>query len=90
MSHPHYNVSSKYGAPMGRNTTGEDLTGKCRLERVRLDSGGYDKGGAYWGTPSNLWYASDDAGNEHYLRAYDRAEAKLKLMKKYPGIRFYR
>ncbi len=44
------NVSSKYGAPMGRHT-GPTISygGKITLQRVRLNSGGYDNGGAYWG-----------------------------------------
>lgn len=44
-------VNTEYGAPMGR--TGRDITNagpvKMHLELVPLDSGGYDKGGAYWG-----------------------------------------
>lgn len=44
-------VNNERGAPMGR--TGRDIKNagpvKMRLEVVALDSGGYDKGGAYWG-----------------------------------------
>ncbi len=51
-------VSTKFGAPMGRaninptNPQPEKTVFDCR---VPLDSGGYDKGGAYWGIGSQLW-----------------------------------
>lgn len=49
-------VGSKYGAPMGRRNVGEKPTDGTKVFdcRVPLDSGAYDKGGAYWGFPSNL------------------------------------
>lgn len=45
-------VSSRYGAPMGRHTGPDFLcaeAGRVTLRRIRLDRGGYDPGGAYWG-----------------------------------------
>ena len=53
-------VSSKYGAPMGRNGCRPlDFNAplKFYLRRVPLNSGGYDSGGAYWGHGSPLYYA---------------------------------
>lgn len=44
---------SKYGAQMGRM---DKATGKCKLGKVRLYDG-YDIGGAYWGSPSDLYCA---------------------------------
>lgn len=73
------NVSSKYGAPMGRRSD-IDLYGKVRLARVRLDSGGYDNGGAYWGHGEPLWRALDTEGNEQFLRAVSREAAKKSLL----------
>jgi hypothetical protein len=78
------NVSSKYGAPMGRDSS--EPSGKVRLQRVRLDSGGYDSGGAYWGIGQALWCAEDVDGNRKFFRASDREAAKAKL----PNCRFYR
>ncbi|MCD8261136.1 MAG: hypothetical protein LUD15_06300 [Bacteroides sp.] len=51
-------VNCRYGAPMGRGGTGTDKPDKdkkvyCR--RVYLNSGGYDRGGAYWGFGSPLY-----------------------------------
>ena len=69
-------VSSRYGAPMGRHASGQATRDACKLQRMPLDSGGYDAGGAYWGTPSNLWVCLDDDGEPIcYTRARDRADA---------------
>lgn len=47
MKKPLTKAFSRYGASMGRATTPPQ--GKVHLEHMPLDSGGYDKGGAYWG-----------------------------------------
>lgn len=78
-------VSCKYGAPMGRPSD-SSLSGKVRLSRVRLDNGGYDSGGAYWGLGEPLWWAEDHDGNERFFRAPTREAAKAQL----PGCKFYR
>lgn len=92
------NVSSKYGAPMGRG--GESLAkflreyaglGKLSLVRIPINSGGYDNGGAYWGTGAQLWRAafvtSDGCETvETFFRAPSREAAKAQL----PGAKFYR
>ena len=81
---------SQYGASMGRRSSG-DLSGKISLTRVRLDQGGYDKGGAYWGTGTPLWCAEDPEGNIAYLRAATREAAKSKLISDHKCITsFYR
>lgn len=53
-------VSTKYGAPMGRpnaapaNWQADPEPRSLRLAKIPLDSGGYDSGGAYWGhSPSH-------------------------------------
>lgn len=47
------------------------------LERVKLDSGGYDRHGRYYGRGLPLYRASDDRGDvDIELRANDRAHAK--------------
>jgi hypothetical protein len=54
---PFPEVSAIYGAPMGRHGDNPaNLQGVKRLHARRQGgSDGYDKGGAYWGTPSNVW-----------------------------------
>jgi hypothetical protein len=46
---------------------------RFHLRRVRLDSGGYDPGGAYWGTGGTLFEASTaDSSDFLTLRIYPR------------------
>lgn len=74
-------VNSQYGAPLGRHCFGNDCEpGTLRLFKVRLDSGGYDDGGAYWGHgPGFLWCATDGEGYRQFTRANSRIGAILKL-----------
>ena len=74
-------VSSRYGAPLGRRHSAYLETDEphfVRLFRVRLDSGGYDDGGAYWGIGS-LFCAIDDDGSMQFVRASRREAAALLL-----------
>lgn len=83
---------SSRGAGMGRSSDlPHDTASKCHLQRVRLDEGGYDKGGAYWGAPSNLWLVRSvetetDAEKLAYVRAPNRDAAKSK----FPNARWFR
>lgn len=96
-------VSTKYGAPMGRmdrpGDTGAPL--KFRIFRVRLDAGGYDNGGAYWGHGQPLYCAEADPvwgesidmecdGARLFIRADSRKQAKLIVLDDYPNARFFR
>lgn len=64
---------------------------KVTLQRVRLDSGGYDPAGAYWGIGSPLyWAATDDGSFDSTFRADDRDDAKAIVRQTYPAARFYR
>lgn len=63
-----HDVSSRYGAPMGRRSDNY-LEGKAKCRRVILVDGDYDLGGAYWGGPTNLWVVWDELGNVVYHRA---------------------
>jgi hypothetical protein len=96
-------VSSKYGAPMGRRDNyGISWKGaepaKFYLQRVPLDSGGYDSGGAYWGIGQPLYWAQEyDNGTKRpadladfFLRANSREHAKAEIRKDYPAAKFFR
>jgi hypothetical protein len=86
-------VSCKYGAPMGRYTGPDFLdvdAGPLYLRRVRLDSGGYDSGGAYWGLGSPLWECLDQDGNGRIFRAASRDAAKAEIRADFEGAGFYR
>jgi hypothetical protein len=51
-------------------------------ERVRLDRGGYDSSGRYWGTGQALYRVStDDSEIDEYVRADSAAAAKAKVKK---------
>jgi hypothetical protein len=89
-------TSFPYGAPMGRATsTPEGPAGlfkdKCRLFQVRLDSGGYDDGGAYWGRDLPLYCCeSVDGTLRTFTRHPSREAAKAAILAKFPAVTFYR
>ena len=88
-------VSDRYGAPTGRPNTypccSSDQERKFYLTRVRINRGGYDSGGAYWGLGAPLWWAcSEDGKVEHFVRAKDRETAKRYLRETFPAARFFR
>lgn len=89
-------VNGRYGAPMGRPTTTEhtvnDQAAPMRLVRVRLDSGGYDAGGAYWGLGEPLYYfeASPAGLVSGYVRGKTREDAKRAVRELHAAARFYR
>jgi hypothetical protein len=72
---------------------------KFNLRRIRLNRGGYDAYGAYYGLGHPLYEAVADIDNEHVqiqFRAPDRRAAKAKLVAIYatgataPVVSFYR
>jgi hypothetical protein len=64
---------------------------KVSLRRIRLDNGGYDSGGAYWGHGATLWYAaSDDGAVDLWFRASTRETARTSVLAQFPSARFYR
>ena len=71
---------SERGAQMGRHTgpAPSSVGATWQIERVRIDRGGYDQGGAYWGLGAPLWWATDGA-NDVYFRARDRATAQAHI-----------
>lgn len=92
-SNPTPPVYARYGAPMGRHTGPRHLevsAGPVHLRSVRINGGGYDAGGAYWGVGQPLWYAQDQDGNSQFFRARDREAAKAQLAADWPGIWFFR
>jgi hypothetical protein len=79
------------GSDMGRLTIKEDSSKPLYLQKVRLDSGGYDAGGAYWGAPDDLYCAfNEDMTFRVFTRAYDRIEAKVNLNTLYDDLIFVR
>lgn len=88
-------VDCRYGTPMGRPSN-DDYTvtpdaGSFRLVRCPLDSGGYDRGGAYCGIGAPLYYyegpLTDISG---YVREATRERAKAAVRSIRPHAKFYR
>jgi len=81
-------VDCSRGAPMGRYNGNHYLSNrKYWLSIVKLDSGGYDNGGAYWGSGTHLWVAKYK-DFEHFVRADTRLEAVRKFKELYQAIQF--
>lgn len=83
----------KRGAALGRpSVRGEaSFAGRLTLRRIRLDQGGYDPNGTYFGLgPPLYWYASDDGSIDDMLRAGTRESAKKQILAIYPNAKFYR
>lgn len=97
---PNYHFTKAYdhrGSSMGRSNIilSEDIntTTKAHLQLVRFDSGAYDKGGAYWGFGQPLYVCFFDGineGNEMFVRAWSREDAKKEIRKIYPSLNFYK
>jgi len=69
---------------VGRNSFDE----RCRCFRLRLIGGGcYDDGGAYWGSPANV-YCAMNGEFQDFTRAESRADAKAYFKKNYPLIKW--
>lgn len=76
------------GASLGRASclqVDPDSAPKIHLAGIRLDSGGYDPGGAYWGVGGWLWEAWTDDGAFYmtgrvYSGTDERKEAVRRLI----------
>ena len=84
-------VDTRYGAPMGRPHTlysGSTDPKLLVVRRVRLDAGGYDGGGAYWGLGEKLWavWGTDDPNRVSYIRAPSWAAAKAQARETFSDV----
>ena len=89
------NVTSRFGAPMGRrgNITEAETPIRLHLRHCWLNSGGYDNGGAYWGSPNDLWRAWGDGPTEvqeMFTRAPSRELARFAVQEIFPRVTFWR
>lgn len=67
-------------------TLPENTAAKLRLSRIRINQGGYDDQGRYWGIGQPLFMAEDEDGNYRALRASSRDDAK----RQFPNAKFHR
>lgn len=64
---------------------------KVTLKRVRLNSGGYDAQGVYYGTGAPLYWAwNNDGSLDVTFRAHNREAAKEHVRSMLSSARFYR
>lgn len=89
-----YNDENKWiatGSQMGRRDVLPASTHpKLRLQLLPFVDGDYDRFGAYWGSPANVWIAWDNDGTQIFRRANSRTEAKQKIQSEWPHASFYR
>lgn len=82
------------GAALGRPTiinVEQDAAPRVRVSRVRLDAGGYDPNGTYFGIGQSLYWIRTDGGEVDFVvRAHDRDYAKAEARNRIPMARFYR
>lgn len=94
MSRQFSDVSSTFGAPMGRHDENLDpYAGRIRVFRVNVVDGDYDDGGACWGFGMGtlpLYCARDADGNDRFYRADTRDAAKAAVTAEYTDARFFR
>jgi len=89
-------VSSQYGAPMGRPDSLPDDTSEpvaLYLQPLQWVDGDYDQGGAYWGHnpgDSIFWAHGDgeDVEVDIFTRATSRDEAERYVLSSLPAARF--
>lgn len=79
------------GADMGRRAIAKDSTKPLHLQKVRLDNGGYDPGGAYFGGPDDIYCAfNKDFSFRIMTRANSRNEAKEIFNEDFQNLTFIR
>lgn len=81
-------LSTKFGAPMGRRDEVLELDEprSIRLAEIKLDRGGYDSWGAYWGLGQPL-YAAEQDGRYRFVRAGTRLAAVVALQIPYKSLK---
>jgi hypothetical protein len=63
----------------------DGFTGRVTLRRVRLDAGGYDTTGRYWGRGAPLFRAEcEETGDTWETRAQDRDHAVAMFERHFP------
>lgn len=69
---------------------------KCTLRRVRLNQGGYDVNGSYWGLGNPLYWVSPEVPSfpefpesDFFFRARDRSHAKAVVRARWPLATFF-
>lgn len=62
---------------------------KLRMVKLRINSGGYDEGGAYFGQGNPIYWTFDDNDTSIFFRAKNRLDAKRIIRQTLPNAKFY-
>lgn len=81
-------VDCRRGAPLGRPEWANDFSSRCRCFRLRFLDGCYDDGGAYWGSPANVYCCTNGDGVQLFNRAASRKVAKAFFQQNHPQIQW--
>lgn len=76
-------LDSRFGAAMGRSSDTLDADGLLSARKVRIDSQGYDRGGAYWGQRprgQRLYAVQDGMGNLAFVDAPSNSAALTRAL----------
>lgn len=96
MTTPQFKAGQRIIYNDGRNILPPDhaaASPKMRLIRLPFVDGAYDRWGAYWGSPANVWCATGDCEEIVafvFVRADSREQAKQLVRESIPNARFYR
>lgn len=91
------NVSSKFGAPMGRSSHIPEIGASpvnLFVQKLEWVDGDYDQGGAYWGAGTSLgdvWWAHGDFGDDivhAFVRGRRLLDAKQAILRLVPTALF--
>jgi hypothetical protein len=64
---------------------------RVSVRRIRLNGGGYDRTGRYWGGGAPLFHVASDYDSVNYeTRAADRVDVIAEVSRRYPGVKFTR
>jgi hypothetical protein len=74
------NVSSQFGAPMGRHSDEIPEGSQVHIRKVPFVDGDYDPGGAYWGSGDTIWCIWNDEYTA-YVRSRSKEEAQANFPK---------
>ena len=83
-------VSSRYGAPMGRRSVGDPGDKPMNLFRVNMVDGDYDDGGAYWGMGDPIYCLRGEGPDEmveRFVRAKSRWQAFEEFKTEFPNLK---
>lgn len=74
-----------------RHKVGYLIPLKVSVSRIRLNAGGYDRTGRYWGCDAPLFHVASEGDSINFeLRAVDRDAAIAEVSRRYPGALFNR